>query len=116
MKLTTMKRIFLISALAVLAFANTGCNVFKQVQAVNIVSQAQDYLDKHCPKTTVADPLTGNIHVHYECDSLWNSGALKQHCSSVSFCIEAVSGKISGDITCDSVYALPKLSLSKPHP
>lgn len=101
-----MKKIFFLSVFATLLFAS-GCNVFKQVQAVNVVQQAQAYLDKihdRCPKTTATDPLTGNIIIHYECDSLWNSGELKNHCKTVSFCIEAVTGKISGDIECDSLY------------
>lgn len=102
-----MKKIFNLLLFTTLAVTFSSCNFLKQVQAVNVVQQAQAYLDKihdRCPKTTVSDPLTGNIIIHYECDSLWNSGELKKHCKTVSFCIEAVTGKISGDIECDSLY------------
>ncbi len=71
--------------------------------------QAQDYVTKHCPKTYVADPSTGNLVVHYECDSLWKNDKLNDKCKRMSICIDAVNGKITGDVECNDLVDVPKL-------
>lgn len=79
------------------------------VSSCNFTKQAQTYLQKHCPKTTAVNPITGNLEIHYECDSLWGNAKLKQSCSSINVCIDAVNGRITGDVKCDSLVNVPKL-------
>jgi len=92
-----MKKLFLF---AVIATALSSCNVFKKAQA---------YADKHCPKSYITDPTTGNVNVYYECDSLYPTAKLKEKCSKVEICFDATSAKVTGTVVCDSLLDVKAL-------
>lgn len=85
-----MKKVF---AIALLITALAGCS---------FVQKAQNYVQQHCPETRIADPSTGNITIHYECDSLYPTDKLDK-CSKIDICFDARKGKISGNVQCDSL-------------
>lgn len=85
-----MKKIMFI---AILLAALSSCN---------FVRQAQSYVQKHCPETQIADPRTGNITIHYECDSLYPTDKLDK-CQRIDICFDARNGKIEGNVQCDSL-------------
>lgn len=80
--------------LAIIALTFSGCS---------FVYQAQSYIEKHCPKFSSTNPLTGRLEIRYECDSLWPTAKIQQHCSDITLCVDAANGRISGWIDCDSI-------------
>ena len=95
--ITTLKSVVI---LLLCSFMLTGCS---------FTQKAQSYLEKHCPKTYATNPLTGNLEIHYQCDSLWHSKQLSDKCGQVNICIDAVNGSVTGDVECIGLVNVPKL-------
>ena len=79
----------------------------------SFIKQAETYVQKHCPESHVTNPLTGDIEIHYECDSLYNTIALNTACKQFNLCFDASNGRITGDVVCDSLFNLTNLTILK---
>ncbi len=93
------KSIFILIAIA--SAVLSACT-FTQ-HATKVVS----WVEKNCPKTEVQNPLTGEINIHFECDSLWQTQRIQNKCEAANLCIDISNGKISGNVRCAGVVPNP---------
>jgi hypothetical protein len=93
-----MKNIVIIIAMALLL---QSCSISQQ--ATKVVS----WVEKHCPQTEIKNPLTGEVNIHFECDSLWRTQRIKEKCDRANLCIDISNGKISGNVRCADVLPNP---------
>lgn len=93
-----------ILALAIIAIGTFGVS---SLTSCNFTKQAVSYVQKHCPKTEVINPLTGNLEIHYQCDSLWPTQKIQEKCNSIQLCIDAANGQISGTVQCPDLIQIP---------
>lgn len=65
------------------------------------------WVEKNCPKTEIKNPLTGEVNIHFECDSLWPTQRIKDKCDRANICIDISNGKIAANIRCAEVLPKP---------
>jgi len=66
------------------------------------------YVQKNCVATKTSE--NGQTTVTYECNSLYNTDAVKDKCSSIQVCFDGAKGQLSGKATCsDSLIDIERL-------
>ena len=97
------KTIFLFTALISLLVFISSCNGPK------IITRAVKWSVANCDTLHVANPLTGTISIHFDCDSIWNASAVARHCAEAKFCIDIAKAGLSGDLDCPGVINIPSI-------
>lgn len=101
-----MKKMMLLAAIAAtLGACSAGQNL---TQALN---KAQGIIESKCPKHYVKSPITGDLEIVFECDSLWPTEAIRQKCTVLELCADVAGGKITSHAKCDSLLPIPKIEL-----
>lgn len=83
--------------------------VLLTISSCSFYKNAQDYVQKHCPKSYIKDPRTGKVNIYYECDSLYVTDKLKSKCSKIEVCFDATNAKVTGSAVCDSLFDISAL-------
>lgn len=96
-----MKNITTLFFIASIAALLSSCSLTQHTTKV------VQWVETHCPKTEVTNPLTGEVNIHFECDSLWPTQRIKDKCDRANVCIDISNGKLSANVRCNDVLPKP---------
>ena len=103
---------FAFAALLCILFSATGCRTSLTGIITNLQKyqeQAEAYMKKNCPYTEIENPITGNLDVHYQCDSIWNTDAITAKCDNIKFCVDVTKASLSLDVSCKNLIPIPAI-------
>ena len=72
-----------------------------------LLNKVQTYIEKNCPKKEVTNPITGDLEIHYQCDSVWATDKITAKCDNIKLCVDITKGSFSGDIVCKNLIPIP---------